>query len=319
VEACLPHSIHYIILKGSFIMQERQISQPSGLGLVMSAAILWGTIGVATQAIYNLDNTTSLFINLARMLIATPVLLIACWRVVGERMFDIRWRDLLIMVLAGVCLALSHATYFAAIRYSGVTVATLLTICIAPLVVTGLSVLLKLEKPTRQVLIALVCALTGSLLLVGLQSVEAGQNFLLGAFSALVAAVSYACVLVCGRLLAACYHPLQVTTITFATGTLVLILINLVSGVVMVQTAQGWLLVLYLGLVPTACAYWLFQMGLRSVSATVASIVSMIDPLVAALLAWGLFGERLTPSGIAGAALLMGSILLLALQQPNRK
>jgi drug/metabolite transporter, DME family len=297
-------------------MQKSQTLQPDGFWLVTGAAIIWGTIGVATQAIYNIDTTTSLFINLARMLIATPLLLGACWRVVGPKMFRIQTRDALIMLLIGVLLAISHATYFAAIRYSGVTIATLLTICLAPLVVTGFSVMMKLETLTKRRLIALLCALGGSVLLVGLQAPEGThENLLLGTLFALIAAVSYAGMIVGGRFLAADYHPLQVTAITFSAGTLVLVLINLVSGIVIVHTAQGWLLVAYLGLVPTALAYWLFQMGLRSVSATVASIVGLLDPLVAALLAWGLFGETLAPAGIAGAMLLMISIYLLSGQK----
>jgi DME family drug/metabolite transporter len=126
-------------------MRKLQTFQPDGFWLVTGAAILWGTIGVATQAIYNVDTTTSLFINLARMLIATPVLLVACWRVVGLEVFSIQRRDFLIMLLTGVLLAISHAAYFAAIRYTGVTIATLLTLCIAPLVVTCLSVLRNLK------------------------------------------------------------------------------------------------------------------------------------------------------------------------------
>jgi DME family drug/metabolite transporter len=70
--------------------------------------------------------------------------------------------------------------------------------------------------------------------------------------------------------------------------------------------------VIYLALVPTALAYWMFQNGLQSVSATAASIVSMLDPLVAALLAWVLFGETLGASGIIGGGLLMLSIFMLS-------
>jgi drug/metabolite transporter, DME family len=294
-------------------MQKSQASQPDGFWLVTGAAIIWGTIGVATQAIYNIDTTTSLFINLARMLIATPVLLAACWRVVGSRMFRIKPRDTLIMLLTGTLLAISHATYFAAIRYSGVTIATLLTICLSPLVVTGLSVLLKFETLTRQTIIALLCALSGSVLLVGLQAPEGShENLLLGTLFALIAAVSYAGVIVGGRFLAADHHPLQVTAMTFSAGTLLLVLINLASGIVIMHTTQGWLLVAYLGLVPTALAYWLFQVGLRSVSATAASILGLLDPLVAALLAWALFGETLAASGMIGAVLLLLSIYLLS-------
>ncbi|MBI5931316.1 MAG: EamA family transporter [Chloroflexi bacterium] len=291
--------------------------QPGGLWLVTGTAITWGTIGIATQAIYNVDSTTSLFINLARMLVATPVLLAACWFVVGPNMFNIQRRDFRILLLSGTLLAMSQAAYFAAIRAAGVTIPTLLTICVAPLVVTCLSVFLKFEALTGRIVIALVCAMMGSVLLVGLHSPAGSHyNLLLGSILSLISAVGYASMIVCGRFLASDYHPLQVTAVTFGVGTIVLIVVNLFNGVVMVHTPQGWLLVLYLGLVPTAFAYWMFQTGLRSVSATSASIIGMLDPLVAALLAWGLFGERLAATGIIGAGLLILSIFLLSLEKP---
>lgn len=291
----------------------QKLRTPDGLWLVTGAAILWGTIGVATKTIYNIDSTTSLFINLARMLIASPVLLAACWHRVGRAMFNIRRRDFVLMLLTGTLLAVSHAAYFAAIRYAGVTIATLLTICIAPLVVTSVSVLLKMETLTGRTVIALLCALIGSVLLVGQPSPDDTQgNLPAGTLLSLISAVTYAGMIICGRFLASDYHPLQVTAITFGAGTVVLLLVNLASGVVTVQTTQGWLLVVYLGLVPSALAYWLFQMGLRTVSATAASILGMLDPLVAALLAWMLFGETLAAVGIAGAGLLILSIFLLS-------
>src|SRR5262245_52447619 len=117
-------------------MRKLQTYPLNGFWLVTGAAVLWGTIGVTIQAIYNTDTTTSLFINLARMLVAAPVLLAACWRVVGREMFKIQRRDFLLMLLAGTLMAISQAAYFAAIYYTGITIATLLTICIAPLVVT---------------------------------------------------------------------------------------------------------------------------------------------------------------------------------------
>jgi DME family drug/metabolite transporter len=52
-----------------------------------------------------------------------------------------------------------------------------------------------------------------------------------------------------------------------------LVVVNLLTGITAVQTPQSWLLLIYLGLVPSALAYWLFQMGLRAVPATAASII----------------------------------------------
>jgi DME family drug/metabolite transporter len=295
---------------------QRKIPAPDGFWLVTGAAILWGTIGVATQAIYNIDSTTSLFLNLARLLVATPVLLLVCWRSLGRATFRVRRRDFLIMCVIGTLLSTSHAGYFAAIQYTGVTIPTLLTMCISPIVVTLVSVLLKLETLTRRIVVALVCALVGAVLLVGLQSPDGTpDHLLLGALYSVIAAVCYACAVVGSRFLAGGYPPVQFTAITFSVGTVVLLLINLIGGFVPVQTVQGWALVVYLGLVPTAIAYWMFQKGLRSVSATAASIIGMLDPVVAALLAWILFGETLAASGIAGALLLVLSIILLSLDQ----
>ncbi len=294
-----------------------KFTQPGGFWLVSAAAVIWGTIGIATQAIYNADPATnSLFLNLGRLLVATPVLMLVCWRVVGRTMFRIRPRDAAIMALSGTFLAISQAAYFAAILHAGITISTLLSMCVSPLVVTFVSVALKFETLTRRVVIALVCAILGSVLLVGLDaltgSTTSQDELLLGTLLSIVSAVGYGAMIICGRFLAGSYHPLQVNTITFSAGSLVLLVVNLLVGITPVHTAQGALLIVYLGLVPTALAYWLFQTGLRSVSATTASILSMLDPLVAAVLAWLLFGERLAALSLVGAGLLLLSIYMLS-------
>jgi DME family drug/metabolite transporter len=236
--------------------------------------------------------------------------------VLGRKLFHIENRDWLMMALQGTLMAISHAAYFAAIRYTGVSIATLITLCIAPVIVSSISVLFKLERMSQRLMISLVTAIVGTILLVGFDAPQVAQgDLLLGTIFALIAALTYGSTLVCGRILAPKYHPLQITGISFSVATIVLLLINLLNGLVTVHTTQGWLLLLYLGLVPTAFAYWLFQMGLRSVSATAASILSIIDPLVAALLAWLIFGETLAATGIIGAILLILSIFLLSLEQ----
>lgn len=297
----------------------KHIIQPNGFGLVTLAAVLWGTIGVVTQAIYNTDSTTPLFINLGRMIIAMPILGAGAWHVMGRQMFNVPRRDLLLMLFSGMMLTTSQALYFEAIRYSGVTIPTLLTMCISPLLVALGAVALKFEQLSRQTVAALVCALIGSVLLVGVHPDAGadGENLAMGVVLSLITAIFYAGTILSGRFLAANYHPLQVTALNFLAGGALLVILNLASGVVTPQTADGWLLIVYLGLFPTALAYWVFQKGLRTVSATTASIISMLDPLVAAVLAWLLFGEMLSTMGMSGAALLIVSIFLLSAQSPK--
>ncbi|MBC7814731.1 MAG: EamA family transporter [Burkholderiales bacterium] len=297
------------------IIRKIQASQPDGFWLVTGAAALWGTTGVVTQLIYNIDSTTTLFVNLSRLVIATPVILIACWQVCGRGMFSIPRRDLLIMALSGLLMAISQAAYFAAVPAAGISIATLLTVCLAPLVVTVLALILKLETLTQRLIFALVCALIGSALLVSggaHQSDGTPFDMPLGSLLAFVSAVTYAGVVICGRFVAERYNPLQITAVNFSIATLVMIAINAVSGFAPLHTVQGWLLVVYLGFVPTALAYWLLQTGLRSVSATAASILTMSEPLVAALLAWAIFGETLSLLGIVGAGILAVSMFFLS-------
>jgi DME family drug/metabolite transporter len=85
----------------------------------------------------------------------------------------------------------------------------------------------------------------------------------------------------------------------------------LAAGFVVTYPLAGWALLLHLGLLPTALAYVLFFSGIRHITATSASIVTLVEPLTSTLLAWLLFGERLGPLGLLGAALLLGAIGLL--------
>jgi DME family drug/metabolite transporter len=115
-----------------------------------------------------------------------------------------------------------------------------------------------------------------------------------------------------GRKLSSRYHPLQVNAAAFGVGAVLLLVCALSTRLVLSYPVESWLLVLYMGCIPTALAYVMFQAGMRSTPATLTSILTLCEPLTAAVLAWLLFGERLSPLGIVGALLLLGTILLLA-------
>jgi DME family drug/metabolite transporter len=81
----------------------------------------------------------------------------------------------------------------------------------------------------------------------------------------------------------------------------------------------GWSLLIYLAVGPSALAYWLFQRGLQDVNAADASIVTLLEPLIAAILAAFLFDERLGLLGWIGAGLLIGSIAVLTMTAPAKQ
>ena len=282
---------------------------------ILVAAISWGTIGVTTQALYRTSTTNAVSIGFFRLAIAAPLLWMACWILLGKGWFRVARRDMAVMVLLGSMEALYQVCYFTAITFTGVTVATLVTLCTAPVLVALLSLFVKRERLSLMTGCALVSAVGGTWLLVGARSSSTLAVSMVGIVFALGSAFGYALVLLCARSLSSKYHPLQINAVAFSTGAVLLCCFALGTGLVVVYPFTGWLMLGYLGAVPTALAYGLFMRGMRSTPSTVASILTLCEPLTAAVLAWIFFGERLGPSALVGACLLIGTIVMLSFQR----
>jgi DME family drug/metabolite transporter len=285
-----------------------------GLALVMLSAVLWGTVGIATHLLYQISDTNPISIGFFRLAFAVPALFVACGFVVGRRMFHIQRHDLGLMLLIGAMLALYQVCFMGAVQRAGVSVAVLVTLCTAPVLVALLSIVFLRERLTGPILLALGCAIAGTLLLIDFQSTTQPVNdTITGVLLALGSALGYAVFALCGRRLAGRYHPLQSLTIGFGVGAALLLIIALSTGLVLNYSPAGWGTLVYLGLVPTALGYVIFLYGMKTTPATVASIATLVEPLTGTLLAMVLFGERLAPAGWLGALLLLGAMGLLYL------
>ena len=86
--------------------------------------------------------------------------------------------------------------------------------------------------------------------------------------------------------------------------------------------ADGWIEILYAGLLSTAVAYTLQAIAQQHVPASNAAIILSAESLFAALGGALLMAERLSPVGYAGAALIFFAIVLVeavpALRKPRR-
>ena len=185
---------------------------------------------------------------------------LASWISLGRRLFHIKRRDLSTMMLMGSMIALSQLCYVAAISSAGVSVSTLIAICAAPVLIVLLSALIVRERLTPMTLIALVAALSGTVLLVATRSPSGGGNVsLFGALLAFLSACGYAELVFCGRLLTSSYHPLQISSVSFGTGALLFLVCALSTRLVLGYRAGGWLMLLYWGVFPRPLAMGSFR------------------------------------------------------------
>ena len=280
-----------------------------GFLLVLLAGTTWGTSGVTGSLIASRTHLGPLDIAWYRMTIGA-VALFAGYLASRRRRPTVRpvlGRGVVVR-LALVCagLAAYQLAYFAAVAKAGVSISTLVALGLAPLLVAVGATVLGHGRPDGATVAALVAALTGLVLLVGISAgADTGTSVLLGALLAVGSALGYAMVTLAGG---GVPDGVPVTLIGFAGGAALLTPVALVVGLHGTTDPVALALLLYLGLVPSALAYSLFFTGLRSVPGPVVSIVTLMEPLTATALATAFLGERLSPGALGGGLLVLAAV-----------
>lgn len=280
----------------------------SGPLLVCAGAVLWGTVGIASKVLYGIVDAPPLVVGFFRLAIAVPALLLWCvWRLRADT-FRFPGADALRIIGLGIAMALYQVCYFRAVAEIGVALATLITICSAPILVGMLAPALLGERITRSIAVALILGLIGAALLVGAPPASGNAT---GVGWACGSAIAYAAFVLCSRKLAH-HDPAKIIVVGFGAGALILLPFALMADAgIMNWPASAWATLLYIGLIPTALAYVAYFRGMRGTAATPATILTLAEPLTATVIAVALFGEVLPPMALAGACVLLVALVLL--------
>jgi len=79
-----------------------------------------------------------------------------------------------------------------------------------------------------------------------------------------------------------------------------------------------WAVLLFLGLVSTYGAYLAYCAGLKRLDPTKASVLATMEPVVATVAAWWLWGEMFTSLGWAGACMILCAVFILVLDRGEK-
>lgn len=289
-----------------------------GFALVVLAALCWGTSGISGRVVADRSDLAPLDIAWYRLAIGAVVLL-AAWALTARRRAGavaVTRPVALRLALVGAGLAAYQLAYFSAVARAGVSIATLVALGLAPLLIAVGAALLGHGRPSRTTIVALVVALAGLALLVGASAgADTGSAVLLGTLIASGSALGYAVVTLAGAGVPA---GVPVTLVGFAGGAVLLTPAVLAAGIAVPTDPVAVAVLLYLGFVPSALAYGLFFTGVRTVPGAVASIVTLLEPLTATALATAFLGERLAPGAVVGGLLLLAAVAGLYLRELGR-
>lgn len=275
--------------------------------LVALAAVTWGTTGTTLQLVGATSTAVPLVVGAIRMVVAAPLL------ATGATLTGASMRPSSpAFLVAGLCMAGYQVCYFSAVPLAGVGATALLAICSAPILIAVMARVFLREPITRLRLAAMALGVTGAGLLVGGGAGGSGPNFVLGGALALGAGLTYSLYAVTTKGAVSKSAPLGLAAITFGLAALVLLPVLIFQPAVTANTvAKGWPLLLYLGAVPTAGAYFLYTTALRRIPAGSAAIAGLLEPLTATVLGLLLFHEHLSLLQVFGAALLLLAMGLL--------
>jgi drug/metabolite transporter, DME family len=292
-----------------------------GLACLAFAAATWGTTGAAVDIVYRSSELGPLAVSFWRFLSGMALLIAA--RVIRPARTAPRTRPplrrrVLLFTGTGVGLAVLQTAYFAAVQHTGLAVGTIVALGAAPLFTAAGGRLFLGERVGRAGLLAVASALAGlAILVLGNQQ---GAVHRLGVGMALLSAAGYAVANVLGRWTGrhgAGEDSYTLTVWAFAVGAAVTLPFACGEGLVphTAHPARVVLLMVYVATVTTALAYPLFFAGAGAVRAATASVVMLIEPVSATVLAVLFLGERLTGATVLGGALLITAIAGLAVAE----
>jgi DME family drug/metabolite transporter len=276
--------------------------------LVLSG-LLWGTGGLIGD-LFGRDAGLSALPVAAYRLLAGGGLIIAFLALARRHWPSGRaaWTRILVN---GLLSALFQGCYFASIALTSVSLATLVTIGAAPVMVSAVEHARGRRRLSRADAATMAAALAGLALLAGRPGGGFSEGAVLrGSGLALLSAAGFAAVTLLGAAPVRGLDELSLNGFGFVFGGVALLPLAAASGGGLAShvSPASVLLLAALGAGPTAAAYTLYFRGLRTASASTAALLTLIEPLTAAVLAALVLGERLSPAGLVGAALMLGAV-----------
>ena len=289
-------------------------SSPShlrGLAEVAAASVLWGTGGLAVQLIREHDPLSPVTISAWRMAIAAVVLLAAllALRRVGELLALARARPRQLVVV-GVGTAAYQGLYFVSVTQVGVAVSTVVSLGLAPVLLTVAEAVRDRRAPAGSRLVILGAALVGLLLVsVAGHAASTGPAPVVGVLLAAASGTTYALTTAASGSISRESSPLVLTSgMTLVGAAALLPCLAFVEGPRTTSDPLAVVWLAYLGALTMALAYVLLYSGLRAVTPSTAVTASLVEPVTAAVVAAVVLSEALGPAAVLGIVLVLGAV-----------
>jgi len=283
-----------------------------GYLLVLGAACCWATSGILLKQILVNYEPTPLTLAFWRDFL-TFVVMIAALGLFRRDLLRVKRRDLLPLAGMGVVsVGIFHVLWVYAVDLIGVAPAHVFNYT-APAFVVLFSWLLWREPITRRRLGALLLTFVGAVLIAEAYDLSLFRLNWVGVMVGLGTGITWATYSIFGKLSLHRYSSWTLVTYAFGLSAATILLPQPLRSLSFPwsQPAHVWFWLWLLALVPTVVGFSLYTWALNHLSASAAIITATVETAVAAVLAYLVFGDVLSPlQTLGGIAVIVGVILL---------
>lgn len=285
----------------------------SGQGRAALAALTGGALLGLSPIAMRLSDLGPHASNLWRFVFALPIL--AAWAAASRPTPTTRQTSWLLF--AGVLFGIEVSLWAAALDFTTVTNATLLA-NLTPVFAAVFGWVLFRERLSAPVLVGVAAALAGAVMLAFARAQTAGgptgdaEAGWIGDALGLSAAIGYAGYLLILRGLG---QDMNVGAVMFwatLSSALVAFALTVIFHEPLLQhSVNGWLILIGLGIVVHVGGQGLIAYGVGRLPIVGSTVLLWMQPLVAAVLSWWIFGEALGALALAGAVFILAGIYIV--------
>ncbi len=279
--------------------------------------LIVGLLSLSQSAnIIRIGDASPVAISAWRLILATLLLIPLAGKSLGT-LRKLSKIDLLVLVGGGLALTLHFFAWIWAVQTTTVANATLF-LSINPVITATAAYLLFGERASRRLVLAIVLGVFGVGVLGG-NDLTLSPDHLVGDGLALISSLLFTVYFMAAkrlrRILDAQVYVTAVYGIAamFAFATLLFI-----DEPVFAYDSRNWLCFALMAVVPTMVGHSSLNTALRYMDAGRISAFTLIEPLLAGIVAALVWDEKVTPLVVGGYVLICGSVLIVALERPVR-
>jgi drug/metabolite transporter (DMT)-like permease len=274
----------------------------SGYGEIIIAAVLWSMAGIFAKQIHGMSAQSIIFYRVVFAFVLFFIFIVITGNL---RIIELKEKKIYLL-LFGILQAGTMLTYFISLIKGSVSIAVLL-LYTAPVYITLLSPWLLKEKSTKKGIIALVLSILGILLIVDPQKLDF-TYFSVGILAGIASGIIYAFQIMTSKYVSSTYSGYSQAFWSFLVAILILLPFG-TSPIGVVLDNLGYLILL--SIFPTILAVSLYFNGLKKVKAHSASILGLIEPLSAVILAVLILNENISILEMIGGTLILAAAALV--------